>query len=115
LPTDSNAPDAKAYLDAATQSGLSQKDATQVFAALAWSEILTYAKMFDAIGADKVSPKTVSAQLGQFTGPVIMGAPEVKCGQFADAPAVCNSQSKFYAYQGKRAFTQVADWLRPPS
>jgi branched-chain amino acid transport system substrate-binding protein len=114
LPTDQNAPDAKAYLEAATQSGLNEKDATQVFAALAWSEILTYAKMFNAIGADKVNPKSVSAQLKQFTGPVIMGAPEVKCGQFADAPAVCNSQSKFYTYQGKGAFTQVADWLRPP-
>jgi branched-chain amino acid transport system substrate-binding protein len=115
LPTDQSAADAKAYLEAATASGLDAKDASQVFAALAWSEILTYAKMFNEIGADKVSPETVSAALKKFTGPVIMGAPEVKCGQFADAPAVCNSQSKFYDYQGQGSFKQVANWLRPPA
>jgi branched-chain amino acid transport system substrate-binding protein len=115
LPTDASAPDAKAYLDASAQVGLAAKDATQVFAALAWSEILTYAKMFNAIGADKVSPQTVTAQLKQFTGPVVMGAPEVKCGKYDDAPAVCNDQSKFYTYQGKGAFVPVAGWLQPPA
>jgi branched-chain amino acid transport system substrate-binding protein len=115
LPTDKTALDAKAYMEAATASGLDPKDAAQVFAALAWSEIITYAKIFNEVGADKMSPEAISAQLQKFTGPVVMGAPEVKCGQFADAPAVCNSQSKFYDYQGKGSFVQVADWLRPAS
>lgn len=115
LPTDASATDAKAYLDASSQVGLATKDATQVFAALAWSEILTYVKMFNAIGADKVSPQTVTAQLQQFTGPVVMGAPEVRCGKYADAPAVCNDRSKFYTYQGKGQFAPVAGWLQPPA
>jgi branched-chain amino acid transport system substrate-binding protein len=115
LPTDTSAADAKAYLAASASAGLATKDATQVFAALAWSEILTYAKLFTAIGADKVTPQTVTAALQQFTGPVVMGAPEVKCGKYADAPAVCNDRSKFYTYQGKGQFTPVAGWLQPPA
>jgi branched-chain amino acid transport system substrate-binding protein len=115
LPTDGQAPDAKAYLEASAQVGLSSQDAGQVFAALAWSEVLTYAKLFNSIGADKVTPEAVTTQLQQFPGPVIMGAPQVKCGQFSDAPAVCNSRAKFYTYQGKGAFTQVAGWLQPPA
>lgn len=115
LPTDTTAADAKAYLDASASAGLSTKDATQVFAALAWSEILTYAKLFTTIGADKVSPQTVTAALQQFTGPVVMGAPEVKCGKYADAPAVCNDRSKFYTYQGKGQFVPAAGWLQPPA
>ena len=115
LPTDTSAADAKAYLDASSGEGLAGKDATQVFAALAWSEILTYAKMFNQVGADKVSPATVTAALKQFTGPVIMGAPQVTCGRYPDAPGVCNDRSKFYTYQGKGVFAPVAGWLQPPA
>jgi branched-chain amino acid transport system substrate-binding protein len=115
LPSDASAADGKAYLEASATTGLAATDAHQVFAGLAWSEILTYAKVFTAIGADKVSPQTVTAALQQFTGPVIMGAPEVKCGKYTDAPAVCNDRSKFYTYHGKGAFTPVAGWLQPPA
>jgi branched-chain amino acid transport system substrate-binding protein len=115
LPTDAGAPDARAYLEASARMGLTNLDATKVFAGVAWSEILAYTRIFNAIGAENVNPMTVTAQLQRFTGPVVMGAPEVRCGQFADAPAVCNSRVKFYTYQGGGVFEQVADWLEPPA
>jgi branched-chain amino acid transport system substrate-binding protein len=115
LPSDASAADSKAYLETATQFGLSGPDAGQVFAALAWSEILTYARLFNAIGPDKITPAAVSERLRAFTGPVIMGPPQLSCGQFTDAPAVCNSLAKFYAYQGKGAFTPATGWLRAPA
>jgi branched-chain amino acid transport system substrate-binding protein len=115
LPSDASAPDAKAYHDASAAAGLSSQDAGQVFAALAWSEILTYAKVLNELGPDKVTPDAVAARLKAFAGPVVMGAPEVRCGQFHDAPAVCNSLATFYAYRGKGSFAQVAGWLRPPA
>ena len=59
--------------------------------------------------------EAVAAELGEFTGPMLMGPPEVKCGQFADAPAVCNSLAKFYAYQGRGVFTPATGWLRAPA
>jgi branched-chain amino acid transport system substrate-binding protein len=56
----------------------------------------------------------MSAQLGAFKGPLIMGAPTVQCGKYAEALAVCNDQTKFYKYLGKGQFQAVSDWLRPP-
>jgi branched-chain amino acid transport system substrate-binding protein len=113
LPTDTTAADSNAFLAASAQVGLGAGDAGRVFAPLGWTTILTYAKMFNSIGADKVSPGTVAPALQAFHGPVIMGAPEVTCAKYADAPAVCNDQSRFYQYQGKGRFQPLTGWLRP--
>ncbi len=48
------------------------------------------------------------------TTPLVMGAPTVQCGKFADAPAVCNDQTKFYKYLGKGKFEAASGWLAPP-
>jgi branched-chain amino acid transport system substrate-binding protein len=113
LPNDATAADSKAFLEASAQVGLGADDAGRVFAPVAWTTILTYAKMFNSIGADKVSATTVPPALQAFHGPVIMGAPEVTCGKYADAPAVCNDQARFYQYQGKGQFQPLTGWLRP--
>ncbi|KUO07392.1 ABC transporter substrate-binding protein [Streptomyces sp. DSM 15324] len=114
LTADSSAADSKAFLTTSAQVGLTQETAAKVFAPLAWSTVLTYAKIFDAVGPDKITPATVTEQLRKFTGPVIMGAAEVKCGKYQDAPAVCNDQARFYQYQGKGQFKPLTDWIRPP-
>jgi branched-chain amino acid transport system substrate-binding protein len=114
LPTDTTAADSKAYVDTATRYGLSRADSEQVFAALAWGQILTYVKLMNAVGADKITPDALAQQLKNFKGPLIMGAPEVQCGKYPDQPAVCNDQTKFYDYQGKGTFKAVTGWLRPP-
>ncbi|WP_458247001.1 ABC transporter substrate-binding protein [Streptomyces sp. MAI_2237] len=114
LPTDTSALDSKAFLSASAQVGLNKATASQVFAPVAWSTVLTYAKVLNSVGADKISPATVTAQLKKFTGPVAMGAAEVKCGKYQDAPAVCNDQARFYAYKGKGRFQPLTDWIRQP-
>jgi branched-chain amino acid transport system substrate-binding protein len=113
LPTDASAADSKAFLAASAQAGLGAEDASKVFAPLGWTTILTYAKMFNSIGADKITAASVDSALRKFPGPVVMGAPEVTCGKYADAPAVCNDQSRFYQYQGKGQFQPLTGWLRP--
>jgi len=113
LPTDATAADSKAFLTASAPAGLDAGTASKVFAPVAWTTILTYAKMFNSIGADKVTPATVAPALMAFHGPVAMGAPEVNCGKYADAPAVCNDQARFYQYQGKGQFQPLTGWLRP--
>jgi branched-chain amino acid transport system substrate-binding protein len=113
LPTDPTAADSKTFLAESAKAGLDAGDASKVFAPLGWTTILTYAKMFNSVGADKVSAGTVGPALKAFHGPVIMGAPEVTCGKYADAPAVCNDQSRFYQYQGKGQFQPLTGWLRP--
>lgn len=114
LPMDSSAADSKAYLKASAQAGLSKDDQSKVFAPLGWSTILTYAKVLNALGPDKITSASVTEQLRKFPGPVVMGAAEVECGKYPDAPAVCNDQARFYQYEGKGQFKPLTDWIRPP-
>ncbi|GAB2832237.1 ABC transporter substrate-binding protein [Lentzea nigeriaca] len=113
LPMDSSAADSQAFLTASAQAGLDNATQTKVFAPLGWSTILTYAKVLNTVGADKINPASVAEELKKFTGPVIMGAAEVQCGKYQDAQAVCNDQSRFYQYGGKGAFKPLTDWIRP--
>ncbi|WP_405773111.1 ABC transporter substrate-binding protein [Streptomyces sp. NBC_01538] len=113
LPADTSAPDTRAFLTASAEVGLSPDTASKVLAPLGWSTILTYAKVLNTIGADKITPVAVSEQLKKFTGPVVMGAAEVQCGKYKDTPAVCNDQTRFYQYKGKGVFQPLTDWIRP--
>jgi branched-chain amino acid transport system substrate-binding protein len=115
LTSDSAAPDAKAFLEASSGAGLSQGDQGKVWTSVSWGLILTYAKLMNGIGADKVNPQSVTQALRDFQGPVVMGAPKVKCGSYADAIAVCNDQARFYRYEGKGTFVPLTGWLRPPA
>jgi branched-chain amino acid transport system substrate-binding protein len=115
LPSDSKAPDVQAYLKASSGAGLSADDQGKVWAAVSWSSILSYAKVMNEVGGDKITPEAVGAQLTKFQGPVVMGAPKVECGKYSDSPAVCNDQVRFYQYNGKGAFVALTGWLRPPA
>lgn len=114
LPTDTTAADAVTYVNTATKYGLSKADSAQVFAALAWAEILTYVKFMNAIGADKITTEALAQQFKAFRGPLIMGAPNVQCGKYKSQPAVCNDQTKFYNYEGKGVFKAVTGYITPP-
>lgn len=115
LPADASAPDVAAYTKAATEAGLGTADQGKVWAAVSWSQILAYAKVMNAVGADRVTPDTVAQELATFQGPIVMGAPTVACGKYADAPAVCNDQDRFYRYEGQGRFVPVSGWLGPPA
>jgi branched-chain amino acid transport system substrate-binding protein len=114
LPSDASAPDARTYSAVAGRNGLGA-GVQNPWAEVAWGTILELAKFMNASGADKISPATMTAQLKAFKGPLILGAPNINCGQFSDAPAVCNNQIRLYTYQGKGAFTPAAGWTKPPS
>jgi branched-chain amino acid transport system substrate-binding protein len=115
LPTDPNAPDGKAYLATSAKYGLKASEAPKPFAALSWADMLTTVKLMNQVGADKITPESMSTALKAFKGPLIMGPPNVNCGKYPDAPAVCNDQTAFYQYLGKGKFQQVTNWLRPPT
>jgi branched-chain amino acid transport system substrate-binding protein len=46
---------------------------------------------------------------------VALGAPQLACGKYPSAPAVCNDRAQFFQYHGKHVFVKVAPWLQPPS
>jgi branched-chain amino acid transport system substrate-binding protein len=114
LPNDMSNPTVKAYTDAVTKHGASAADAGNVFSGLAFADLMASAKIMNETGAD-ASVDDIAAAFGEFKGPVIMGPPEIQCGKYPKAPAVCNDQSQFFDYKGKGKFEKVAGWTRPPS
>ncbi len=50
-----------------------------------------------------------------FKGPVVLGAPELQCGKYPDAPAICNDRAQFFTYAGKGKFDKAAGWLAQPN
>jgi branched-chain amino acid transport system substrate-binding protein len=82
---------------------------------VSFSQMLTTIKFLNEIGYDNITPQAVLAKAKAFKGPLALGAPQLQCGKYADAPAVCNDQTQFFNYAGKGRFTKVAGWLRPPA
>jgi branched-chain amino acid transport system substrate-binding protein len=114
LPGDTTAADSAVYLETSARFGLAPELAGSPFAALSWSLILTVTRFMNETGPDDITPESMSEQAQAFEGPLIMGAPSVDCGYDPEAPAACNDQTKFYAYNGQGQFEAVSDWLQPP-
>jgi branched-chain amino acid transport system substrate-binding protein len=82
---------------------------------VAFAQVMTTIKFLNEVGVDKITPQAVLAKAKEFKGPLALGAPELQCGKYSDAPAVCNDQAQFFNYAGNNKFTKVAGWLRPPA
>jgi branched-chain amino acid transport system substrate-binding protein len=115
LPGDLSNPTVKAYNNVLTKYGSSQADATNVFAGLAFSEVLAITKIMNQLGVDGLTTDKISQAVRTFKGPMIMGPPDLQCGKYPKTPGVCSDQTQFYDYKGKGKFVKVASWLRPPN
>ncbi len=90
-------------------------DAPDPWNIVAFSQILTTVRYLNQLGSGKATPNAILAKAKAFTGPVALGAPELACGKYQSAPAVCNDRAQFFQYHGKHAFMKVAAWLQPPA
>jgi len=113
LTADPTDPAAKAMVDAMTKMGAADK-AADPWVPTTMATVLTIIKFMNAAGADNISSKAISEQAKAFKGPLAFGAPQVQCGKYPDAPAVCNDQTKFFKYGGKGQFAPASGFLRPP-
>jgi branched-chain amino acid transport system substrate-binding protein len=82
---------------------------------VAFSQLLTTVRYLNQLGYGKSTPDNILAKAKAFTGPVALGAPQLACGKYPSAPAVCNDRAQFFEYHGKHVFKKVAAWLQPPS
>lgn len=108
---------AKLFLKMGLKYGAKVQEMTNVFAEIAWEELLVTVKVMNSIPFAKLSSATIAAGLGKFPGPVPLAAPEVACGKVsAGEPAVCGNQTQFYDYTGKGKWKPVGGgWLKPPA
>ncbi len=106
---------AKLYLKKGLQYGVTVQDMTNVFAEIAWEELLATVKIMNKIPFSKLSPATIAAGFRAFRGPLILAAPEVACGKASPGePAVCGNMTQFWNYLGKGKWQPASDWLKPP-
>ena len=82
---------------------------------VSFAQVLTTVRYLNQLGYGKATPDNILAKAKAFTGPVALGAPQLACGKYSSAPAVCNDRAQFFEYHGKHVFKKVAAWLQPPS
>jgi branched-chain amino acid transport system substrate-binding protein len=90
------------------------KTAPDPWVIVSFASVLTTIKFLNELGPDNLKSDAIIEHARSFTGPVALGAPELECGKYKDAPAICNDRTQFFTYQGKNHFEKAADWLRPP-
>jgi branched-chain amino acid transport system substrate-binding protein len=110
-PTDPGMPAYMAVASKYTTPG----DAPDPWEIVNFGELLTVDKILNEVGYSNISPSTVLAAAKAFKGPQALGAPALDCGEFSNAPGVCNDRAQFFEYEGKNKFVKVAGWLQPVS
>jgi branched-chain amino acid transport system substrate-binding protein len=108
-PTD---PGMKPYMAVTQQYKV--KTAPDPWVIVSFSDVLTTIKFLNEVGADNLTSDAILNKAKSFTGPIALGAPELQCGKYPDAPAVCNDRTQFFTYHGKNDFKKAASWLQPP-
>jgi branched-chain amino acid transport system substrate-binding protein len=106
---------AKLYLQKGLKYGAKTADMVNVFAEIAWEELLVTVKVMNSIPFNQLSPVTINAALQKFPGPVPLAAPDIACGKVSKGePAACGDETQFYKYAGKGKWKPVSGWLKPP-
>ena len=113
LTADPTDPGAKAMVDAMTKLGAADK-AADPWVPTTMATVLTIIKFMNEVGADNMSSQAIADKARAFKGPLAFGAPQVQCGKYPDAPAVCNDQTQFFKYEGKGQFKRSSGFVRPP-
>jgi branched-chain amino acid transport system substrate-binding protein len=109
---DKTDPGMPAYIKVTDQYGV--KTAPDPWVIVSFGSVLTTIKFLNELGPDNLDSQAVIDKARAFKGPVALGAPELQCGKYKDAPAICNDRTQFFTYGGKNAFDKAADWLQPP-
>ena len=100
------------YMKVTQQYGV--KTAPDPWVIVSFGTVLTTIKAINEAGATAAS-SAVLDKLKAFKGPVALGAPELACGKYANAPAVCNDRAQFFTYEGANNFVRAAPWLQSPT
>ena len=107
--------EARLYLKEGLKNGATVADMVNVFAEIAWEEMLVTVKVMNSIPFNRISSATIAAGFKKFPGPVPLAAPDIACGKVSPGePAACGNETQFYKYTGKGKWKPVSRWLKPP-
>lgn len=73
--------------------------------------IISQVRAMNAIGYDNLTPEAIRKEMASFTGPVFLGPPTMKCGQYADlgAQSLCTTTGFPIVYDGSGKWTDPTD------
>jgi branched-chain amino acid transport system substrate-binding protein len=77
------------------------------FAPQGFIDIMSIAKMMNALGVDKVTSASMSDAAKNFAGPIFMGPPGLKCGGLPQFPAVCANTVSVTKYSKDGGWEQL--------
>jgi branched-chain amino acid transport system substrate-binding protein len=80
-----------------------------------FGELMTVDKILNEVGYANLSPDKILAAAKAFKGPQALGAPQLACGKYANAPGICNDRSQFFTYGGHFKWIKAAGWTQPPA
>jgi branched-chain amino acid transport system substrate-binding protein len=109
---DKTDPGMPAYMKVTEEYGV--ETAADPWVIVSFASVLTTVKFLNELGPDALDPDGIVDKARAFTGPVVLGAPELQCEKYDDAPAICNDRTQFFTYSGKNQFDKAAEWLQPP-
>jgi branched-chain amino acid transport system substrate-binding protein len=109
---DTTDPGMPPYIKVTEQYGV--KTAPDPWVIVSFGSVLTTIKFLNELGPDGLTTDAIVDKARSFKGPVALGAPELQCDKYQDAPAVCNDRTQFFTYSGKNQFDKAAEWLQPP-
>src|SRR5918996_6474878 len=109
---DQSDPGMEPYMKVTEEYGV--KTAPDPWVIVSFATVLTTVKFLNELGPDALETDAIVDKARSFTGPVVLGAPELECGKYKDAPAICNDRTQFFTYSGKNQFDKAAEWLQPP-
>jgi branched-chain amino acid transport system substrate-binding protein len=109
---DQSDPGMEPYMRVTEKYGV--KTAPDPWVIVSFATVLTTVKFLSEVGADALETDAIVDKARSFTGPVVLGAPELQCEKYEDAPAICNDRTQFFTYSGENHFEKAADWLQPP-
>jgi branched-chain amino acid transport system substrate-binding protein len=76
--------------------------------------IFTIAQFMNNVGYAKVTPQSMIQQVKVFKGPLFMGEPTVRCGNYASGPGNCGGGDHFFRYLGNGKWSEFPYWLNVP-
>ena len=106
-------PDVKTYMAASSRVGLTPVEQSDSNSALAWSLVLTAARFLNEKGGAAATPSALAAAAKAFTGPMLLGSPQVKCGEFRAMPGLCGFEMRAFKHTGGQSFTAESGWMQP--
>jgi branched-chain amino acid transport system substrate-binding protein len=113
LSIDPSDPSVPPYTDILTAQG-QEAHIGDPWVLVGFGQTMTAAKFLNAVGPDNITTDAVVGQMGEFTGPLILGSPVLDCGKYPEAPGVCNDYTQFYKYNGAGEWEQAGDFVGPP-